>query len=306
MVRNYVRKTERAMWEEGSMKSAIYAVKNKEMSIGKAAAAYNVPKESLRRRIKGVLKLLSVEDLHKNKLGSYRKVLSETEEFELVKYIKDMDNAFYGLTINDLRHVVYDYVDRKKINHPFNTYKKLAGYDFVEGFLKRCPTLSLRKPEDVALNRVFGLNKTSVDQYFNNLQTILDKHNFQPHRIYNCDESGLTCVHKPQKVLAQKGKRVVASVTSGERGVTTTVICCYSAGGNYIPPMMIFKRKRMKPELLDRTPVGTIGGCSDSGWIETNLFLTWIKHFCKYSNASKNNQVLLILVGHKTHTKTLS
>ena len=206
------------MWEEATMKSAIYAVKNKEMSIRKAAIAYNVPKESLRRRIKGVLKLRSVEDLHKNKLGSYRKVLSETEELELVKYIKDMDNAFYGLTINDLRRVVYDYADHKKINHPFNTDKKLAGYDFVEGFLKRYPILSLRKPEGVALNRVFGLNKTSVDQYFNNLRTILDKHNFQPHRIYNCDESGLTCVHKPQKVLAQKGKRVVASVTSGERG----------------------------------------------------------------------------------------
>ena len=61
----------------------------------------------------------------------------------------------------------------------------------------------------------------------------------------------------------------------------------------------------MKPELLDHTPVGTIGGCSDSGWIETSLFLTWIKHFGKYSNASKNNQVLLILDGHKTHTKNI-
>ena len=59
------------------MTSAIYAVKNKETSIEKATVAYNVLKESLRRRMKGVLKLLSVEDLHKNKLGSYRKVLSE-------------------------------------------------------------------------------------------------------------------------------------------------------------------------------------------------------------------------------------
>ena len=59
------------MWEEATMKSAIYAVKNKEMSIRKAAVAYNVPKESLRCRIKGVMKLRSVDDLHKNKHGSY-------------------------------------------------------------------------------------------------------------------------------------------------------------------------------------------------------------------------------------------
>ena len=64
-------------------------------------------------------------------------------------------------------------------------------------------------------------------------------YNFQPHRIFNVDESGLTCVHKPLKVLAPKGKHVVATATSGERGMTTTVVICCNATGNYIPPMMI-------------------------------------------------------------------
>jgi len=120
----------------------------------------------------------------------------------------------------------------------------MAGRDFVSGFLKRNPELSLRKPEGVALNRVFGLNKTSVDRYFDNLQSLLDKHNFQPHQIFNCeDESGLTCVHKPVKVIAPKGKRVVWSAKSGERGQTTTIVTCWCASGIYVPPMMIFTRE---------------------------------------------------------------
>ena len=182
----------------------------------------------------------------------------------------------------------------------------MAGHDFVSGFLKRHPRLSLRKPESVSINRVFGLNKTSVNLYFNNLKTVLNKHNFKEHEIFNCDESGLTCVHKPVKVLTPKGKRCVLSATSGERGQTTTIVTACSGSGVYVPPMMIFKRKRNKPELVDHAPAGTIGRCSANGWIDSDLFLEYLKHFVAYTKCSKGSPVLLILDGHKTHTKNMT
>ena len=181
----------------------------------------------------------------------------------------------------------------------------MAGRDFVSGFLKRHPKLSLRKPEAVSLNRVFGLDKTSVNLYFDNLKTVLEHHDFQPHQIFNCDESGLTCVHKPVKVLAPKGKRCVSSATSAERGQTTTILIGYSASGVYVPPMMIFKRKRNKPELVDHAPPGTLSQCSPNGWIDAGLFLEYLKHFKSHVKCSKDSPVLLILDGHKTHTKSL-
>lgn len=107
------------------------------------------------------------------------------------------------------------------------------------------------------------------------------------------------------KVIAPKGKRVVASVTSGERGQTTTIICAMSATGTFVPPLMIFKRKRMNPELIERAPPGTIGGVSDSGWVDTDLFFNYIKHFVKHTKCSKESKVLLILDGHKSHTKNI-
>jgi hypothetical protein len=107
-------------------------------------------------------------------------------------------------------------------------------------------------------------------------------------------------------VLAPKGKRTVSSTTSGERGQTTTIVVACSASGVYVPPMMIFKRKRNKPELVDHAPAGTIGSCSDSGWIDTDLFLVYLKHFSAHVKCSKASPALLILDGHKSHTKILS
>ena len=120
-------------------------------------------------------------------------------------YIKSMDAKFYGLTINDLRGVVFEFVKGNNIANPFSAEKGMAGQDFVSGFLKRHPDLSLGKPEAIALNRVFGMNRESIDLYFNNLKQILDSEHVEASRIYNCDESRLTCVHKPVKVLSTKG-----------------------------------------------------------------------------------------------------
>ena len=61
------------------------------------------------------------------------------------------------------------------------------------------------------------------------------------------DESGLTSVQKPGKVTSVKGKKQVGGLLSGERGQTTTIVCCMSAAGQYLPPMMIFRRMRMTP-----------------------------------------------------------
>lgn len=77
-------------------------------------------------------------------------------------------------------------------------------------------------------------------------------------------------MHKPLKVIAQKGKTFVSSVTSAERGQTTTILLAMNATGQYIPSM-ISKRKHMKDSLIDHAPPGTLGSCSDSGWIGSDL-----------------------------------
>jgi hypothetical protein len=52
------------------------------------------------------------------------------------------------------------------------------------------------------------------------------------------DETGITNVQKPGKIVSTKGVRQVSRMTSGERGSTVTVICAMSAAGVYLPPTL--------------------------------------------------------------------
>lgn len=60
------------------------------------------------------------------------------------------------------------------------------------------------------------------------------------------------------------------------------MVGCVSASGHYVPPMFIFPRVRMRPEFLDRGPVGAIGKGSKSGWICEDLFMQWFEHFLNH------------------------
>jgi hypothetical protein len=68
---------------------------------------------------------------------------------------------------------------------------------------------------------------------------------YPPYRVYNVDETGLLTVQsKSSKVFALKGRRQVGSLTSAEREVLSMFAVCMSAGGVFIPPIVIFPRKR--------------------------------------------------------------
>lgn len=95
-------------------------------------------------------------------------------------------------------------------------------------------------------------------------------------------------------------------ITSLEKGALVTGIVCCSATGSFVPPALIFPRKRLKPALLDRTPAGTLGLVSDSGWINSVVFLEWLKFFVECVRPSPQHKVLLILDNHESHRSLAS
>ncbi|CAH2097255.1 unnamed protein product [Euphydryas editha] len=54
---------------------------------------------------------------------------------------------------------------------------------------------------------------------------LMEKHKFLPKNIYNCDETGISTVQTPGKILATKGQKKVGSITSWERGKNITLYC---------------------------------------------------------------------------------
>lgn len=136
---------------------------------------------------------------------------------------------------------------------------------------------------------------------------MIDAGNILATRIYNVDETGITTVQsKSTKIFALKGRKQVGSLTSAERGLLSTAVICMSAAGVFVPPMIIFPRKRLKEELTYGAPPNTLFECHPSGWIQTELFTKWFLHFVKFVNPTSDNPALLILDGHTSHTKNIN
>ena len=82
------------------------------------------------------------------------------------------------------------------------------------------------------------------------------KHQLNGTNVYNMDESGPSTVHKPSKVVC--GQTTNGVLTSAERGLNPTRVFATNAAGNFVPLMLIFKRKRIKTELQDGAPIGAV------------------------------------------------
>ena len=88
-----------ASWNESSMKEAILAPKTNKMGLRKVFRTFDVPKDSLRRRLQKLEKSNTddnTDNIRIQLLGRFQNVLSGSQEEELKKYITDMDKAFYG------------------------------------------------------------------------------------------------------------------------------------------------------------------------------------------------------------------
>ena len=116
-------------------------------------------------------------------------------------------------------------------------------------------------------------------------------------------ESGFCTVQKKSpRVIAHRGKLQVGFISSGETGVNTAAVCCTSASGIFILPMIVFKRKSMHPALGTGSPPGSLVEIYDTGYINSDLFIKWLQNF-DFVKPIPDRKVLLLLDGHTTHSK---
>ena len=88
---------------------------------------------------------------------------------------------------------------------------------------------------------------------------MLDKHQLTPDRIFNLNETGVTTVQDPKKVVTATGTKSVGSITSVERGEPATVLHAVYAAGHALAPVMIFPRVRYRDYFVRGGPPGCIG-----------------------------------------------
>uniref|UniRef100_A0A3B3RCA6 HTH CENPB-type domain-containing protein n=1 Tax=Paramormyrops kingsleyae TaxID=1676925 RepID=A0A3B3RCA6_9TELE len=148
-------------------------------------AAWNVPKSTLQRRVKGTV------EGHEHAIGR-NPVFSKGEEEKLADLIKTLSKKGFPVKKPDIQKLAFEYATANGIQG-FSKEKRKAGHYWFEGFMKRNPSLRMRKPEALSAARAACFNPTVVKQWFANFEELLRELEIQdvPSHIWNCDETGL-------------------------------------------------------------------------------------------------------------------
>ena len=85
-----------------------------------------------------------------------------------------------------------------------------------------------------------AFNRHNVEQFYSNVRRVLYDLKLEPHQLWNCDETGVTTVQVPEQVIAGRGEKQVASVTSAEHGTLVTMCNAVNACGTSVPPFYVF------------------------------------------------------------------
>ncbi|KAH9643830.1 hypothetical protein HF086_016730, partial [Spodoptera exigua] len=67
-----------------------------------------------------------------------------------------------------LRSAAYEYAEKHNIPHRFNKETKVAGKEWLRGFLQRHPDISLRQPTSTSIARAIGFNRPQVERFYLN------------------------------------------------------------------------------------------------------------------------------------------
>ena len=280
----------RALWSEEQLKTAMKAV-NDGMSVKRASEVHNIPRRTLRDHISSGSQV--------RKLGRNPYLKKEMED-ELCARIFRLSEIGMPITGKFLRVSVFNFCLLNNIPHPFDVSKRSAGRKWLRLFLQRHPEVRARKAQHMNPGRAMKLNKFIVNDHFSKLRRVLMEKDFmtKPERIYNIDEKGCRLtVHHQQTVLARRGAKRVHLVAP-EHAENATVVACANALGTPIPPMVIFKGQRLKPEWEKDMPPGTLTVMSGKGSMTTALFIRWLDHFARFK---VTGEVMLVFDGASSH-----
>ncbi|KAK4321956.1 hypothetical protein Pmani_007266 [Petrolisthes manimaculis] len=310
MPRNYVRKSEKQL-DRSNLEAAFKHRVQTNCSLKEAAVKFGVKKTTLVVSFSIQSHILMPSTAPRNFSdgltyvpvpGHTNRVFTPKQETHIVDYTIHAAKMFYGLPMNEVRRMVYLYAracNSQTIPEAWEK-DKMATRDWYYAFMNRHPNLVLKAPEGMSIARIVAFNKVNVETFFKAFTLALNKYEFTPDRIYNLDESSLSTVMKPCKVVCVRGKPVATQVTR-ERGDSMTFVGIINVVGQSIPPVFIIPRSRWNPSFMRNTIFGSKGILHPSGWMNGDCFVQTLQHLHEKSGSSVENKILLIMDNAECH-----
>ena len=172
------------------------------------------------------------------------------------------------------------------------------GKHWWKNFRARHPELTLRTADNLERSRANALTKEVVDEYFDKL-----KHTLEENDLVNTPRHLLTATKRSSlstyraKRLSPKRTQSMSTLAQEEQ---QSIFCGASAARIALPPMIIFAKSFPGGAYKFNGPDDALYAKSESGWIDSELFMMWMKkiflHFC-----GSQRPVLLFVDGHASH-----
>ena len=144
------------------LQAAVDAVRSKQMTLGRAAERFDLPKSTIRDHSSGGY----------SRYGAGRPtVLTELEEKSIVRSCQELAELGFGVDRCMVTKVIYNYLASQRQDNPFTD--GIPGKKWWQGFLRRWPDLSERKPQHFPANRANASSPQVMDHYFENVKVII-------------------------------------------------------------------------------------------------------------------------------------
>ena len=208
---------------------------------------------------------------------------------------------FYGLSVIDLRCLAYEYAKANLKTVPKSwEHNKMAGKDWAISFRER-QGISIRLPENTSIARATAFNRTNVNLFFDALDQAFALGLFSASTVWNLDETGVTTVTKPPRVLSARGERQVGAIASAERGILLTVCVAVNAAGRVLPPAIIYPRRNIQPHWSINAFPDSLIIAQPTGWQTNETFRQVLIHFMNESGVTPDRPHILIFDNHCSH-----
>ena len=220
-------------------------------------------------------------------------VLSSTEEDALESYLIYMANCGFPLTCTMVKAFAWSIAFKFGKAGCFNE-------DYGPGekwwllFKQRHPRLSFRRSDPLDRNRAEALNPSILNEYYNLLNTVLIDNGIlnNGRQIFNCDETFIPLDYSREMVVTVRGTKNVYRQSQGT-SEHITMLCCASAAGFPLPPMIIFDKCFPGGQYRFDGPDDALYAKSESGWIDTGIIYYVVqKKFPKICRSSASRAVV--------------
>lgn len=247
-------------YSDAKLQLALNDVRFKRLSQRDACAKYNIPRSTLKYKLKGH---------HAKSIGG-QTVFTAEEEKMFAEHMIMMSSYGFPVDTFDLRMIVKYYVDRRGLT--IRQFKNnIPGKEWTISFLKRHRSLTVRFASNIKRKRA-EVSHDTIDEYFIHLSDELQ--GVAAENIWNFDETNLTDDPGNKRIIAKRGAKYPERIINATK-TATSLMLCGNAAGRVMAPYVVYKADSLWSTWTVNGPPNTRYNRTKSGWFDAVTFEDW-------------------------------